>query len=84
MIAFNVNDMTCGHCVGAITKAIQAVDPRASVSVDLGTKRVQIGASRADEQAFRSAVRIAGYTPAESAPSKAASARSGCCCGSSH
>lgn len=31
MITFEVNDMTCGHCVGAITKAVGFVDPGAKV-----------------------------------------------------
>ena len=26
MIAFEVNDMTCGHCVSIITKAVKAAD----------------------------------------------------------
>lgn len=27
MLAFEVKDMTCGHCVDAITKAVEAADP---------------------------------------------------------
>lgn len=33
MIAFEVKDMTCGHCVGTITKAVKAVDRDARKSV---------------------------------------------------
>eukprot|EP01030_Chromulinospumella_sphaerica_P024841 gene24841-24944_t len=32
--------MTCGHCVRAVTQAVQALDPAASVKVDLGAKEV--------------------------------------------
>ena len=65
MIVFNVNDMTCGHCVGAVTKAVKTVEPDATVSVDLGTKRVRIDAADADAQALKAAIEDAGYTPVE-------------------
>jgi copper chaperone len=82
MIVFNVNDMTCGHCVGAVTKAVKAVEPTATVSVDLGTKRVQIDAPRADAQSLKSAIEDAGYTPVEATASAAPKAARGGCCGS--
>jgi copper chaperone len=42
---FNVEGMTCGHCVRSITRAIQALDPEAVVDVDLsgGTVAVEGG-----------------------------------------
>ena len=39
---FSVTNMTCGGCVRSITKAIQAADPKASVSADLETRRVAV------------------------------------------
>lgn len=42
MQVFNVQGMSCGHCVRAITQAVQAKDPAASVQVDLGAKEVGI------------------------------------------
>ena len=33
MIEFNVQDMTCGHCAGRITKAINGVDAGAKVEI---------------------------------------------------
>ncbi len=42
MIAFEVNDMTCGHCVRAITEAVHCADNGARVQVDLAAHRVQI------------------------------------------
>jgi len=38
----NVPDMTCGHCVGTITKAVKALDPAAEVKADLAGKTVTI------------------------------------------
>lgn len=63
MIVFNVSDMTCGHCVGGITKALQRVDPQASVTVDLSTHRVEIRDASISAQAFAQAIRDEGYTP---------------------
>ena len=42
MIAFEVNDMTCGHCVSTITKVLKATDKDAKVQIDLATHRVQV------------------------------------------
>ena len=33
MLAFEVNDMTCGHCVATITEAVKALDPDGRVRV---------------------------------------------------
>lgn len=62
MIEFQVNDMTCGHCVGAITQAIAAVDAAAKVEVDLPAHRVRISGSDRTQQ-MAEAIREAGYTP---------------------
>ena len=62
MIEFQVNDMTCGHCVSAITKAVAEVDAAAKVDIDLPTHRVRIqGSDQVD--AIRAAITEAGYTP---------------------
>jgi copper chaperone len=42
MQRFNVQGMTCGHCVRAITQAVLRSDPAADVQVDLATGVVQI------------------------------------------
>ena len=63
MPAFQVNDMTCGHCVRAITQAIQAVDPAAAVSVDLAQHRVTVVSAQADAGQLSAAIAQAGYTP---------------------
>ena len=42
MQTFNVQGMSCGHCVKAITEALQAKDPAASVRIDLAAKEVGV------------------------------------------
>lgn len=63
MITFQVNDMSCGHCVKIITTAVKAVDQNARVDVDLASKRVQVDTSTATEAAIGMAIAEAGYTP---------------------
>ena len=63
MIAFEVNDMTCGHCVSTITKAVRAIDQKATVSVDLTTHRVEIEPTETNTQELSDAIKEAGYTP---------------------
>lgn len=63
MIAFQVNDMTCGHCVSTITKALKATDQAAQVRIDLAQHRVEIEPAAADAQELEDAIREAGYTP---------------------
>ena len=61
MIAFEVADMSCGHCVNTITEALKAVDPKAEVSVDLGQHLVMVEPAEADAQSLRDAIAEAGY-----------------------
>ncbi len=63
MITLLVPDMTCGHCVQAITQAIHGVDAGAVVRADLASHRVHIDAASAGVPAIRDAVAAAGYTP---------------------
>jgi len=48
MIAFDVNDMTCGHCAGTITSAVQAADAAARVEIDLGRRQVRIDVEKSE------------------------------------
>lgn len=85
MIAFEVNDMTCGHCVSSITKAVQAVDPQARLEIDLAKHLVQIAPVQADASQLSDAMAQAGYTPVPVAAGKASpgpTAAVGGCCGS--
>lgn len=63
MIVFEVKDMSCGHCVSAITQAVHEADRGAQVRIDLGTHRVEIEPASADAQALGDAIREAGYSP---------------------
>jgi copper chaperone len=83
MIAFEVNDMTCGHCVSTITKALKATDQEAKVQIDLATHRVQVEPVSADAEELADAIQEAGYTPVPvAAEAVAAAAPKGkSCCG---
>jgi copper chaperone len=81
MIAFRIDDMTCGHCVATITKAVQQTAPGATVAADLQQHRVTIASDTGDAQAFADAITQAGYTPVPEAVEAAAPARSGGCGG---
>ena len=84
MVTFEVNDMTCGHCVSSITKAVRAIDQGAQVTADLATHRVLIEPTESNQTELSDAIREAGYTPvpvdAAAAPAERAAPRSGCCC----
>ncbi|MCA1325516.1 heavy-metal-associated domain-containing protein [Herbaspirillum sp. alder98] len=59
---FTVNDMTCNHCAGVITKAVKALDANARVDITVADKRVVID-SALPAQSFADAIEDAGYTP---------------------
>ena len=63
MIAFEVKDMSCGHCVSTITKAVQQTDRDATVRVDLAAHMVTIQPGAADAATLAAAIQEAGYTP---------------------
>lgn len=70
MISFEVKDMTCGHCVSTISKALKAVDSQVTFNIDQGRQRVTIESSSADSKTLQDAITDAGYTPVpERAPS---------------
>jgi len=57
---FQVQGMSCGHCVGAVTQAVHAVDPKAQVKVDLATGKVEVQ-SQQDRAAIARAIEEEGY-----------------------
>jgi copper chaperone len=61
--SFQVQGMSCQHCVRAVTQAVQEVDPSAQVRVDLAAGRVEV---QSDKDAAELARVIAdeGYTVA--------------------
>lgn len=62
MIELKVPDMTCGHCVSTITKAVKEVDASAKVEVSLPEHRVRVDSKASKEDLVRS-ITEAGYTP---------------------
>lgn len=50
MQVFNVQGMTCGHCVRAVTNAIKGEDPAADVQVDLAKGEVAVESQLPAEQ----------------------------------
>ena len=58
--SFNVQGMSCGHCVGAVTQAIKSLDPQAEVKVDLATGKVEVQ-SQQDRAALAAAIQDEGY-----------------------
>jgi copper chaperone len=59
--AFTVTGMSCQHCVRAVTQAVRALDPNATVRVDLDAQRVEIESSRPRTE-LAQAIRDEGYT----------------------
>lgn len=63
MIEFKVPDMSCGHCVGVITKAVKQLDPQARIEVDLPSHTVKVDSAE-DRQSLAQALAEAGYPTA--------------------
>jgi copper chaperone len=63
MFELKLPDMSCGHCVATITRAVQALDAQAEVQADLATHSVRIEAD-VDEADLRAALTEQGYPPA--------------------
>ncbi|MFZ5872312.1 MAG: heavy-metal-associated domain-containing protein [Actinomycetota bacterium] len=62
---YDVQGMTCGHCVKSVTEELTALEGVTAVDVDLqagGTSKVTVTSEAPlDEQAVRAAVDEAGY-----------------------
>ena len=61
-LKFEVQDMTCGHCVRTITEAVTSAIPDALVNADTSTHIVTIDTS-ASSDTIEAIIREAGYTP---------------------
>jgi copper chaperone len=60
MYELQVEEMSCGHCVNAVTKAVQAIDAQAQVEVDLAQRKVRVQ-SGAELTQVAAAILDAGY-----------------------
>lgn len=57
---FDIPAMSCGHCVKAITEALQQLDPSAKLSVDLPAKKVTLDTTQ-HRATVAAALTEAGY-----------------------
>ena len=60
MYHLQVENMSCGHCVGAVTAAVHELDPEAQVDVDLAAKSVQVETTL-ELARVSAAIEAAGY-----------------------
>lgn len=60
MLKLNVPDMSCNHCVAAISAAIESVNNDASMEFDLTQRQVKIESSAPAER-IKAAIEEAGY-----------------------
>jgi copper chaperone len=57
---FQVQGMSCGHCVGAVTEAVKSLDPQAEVKIDLASGKVEVE-SQQERGAIARAIEEEGY-----------------------
>lgn len=62
MLEFDVQAMSCSHCVAAVTEAVRSADPQADVQVDLESKKVRVESTVSREHIV-AALTEAGYSP---------------------
>ncbi len=60
MYELKVDGMTCGGCAASVKRAVQALDSKANVDVDLPSKTVKVDTA-AQLDAVKNAVEEAGY-----------------------
>ena len=63
MIELTLPTMTCGHCVKAVTAAVQQVDAAAKLQIDLPAHQVRIESSKPAAE-FERALAEEGYAKA--------------------
>jgi copper chaperone len=60
---FAIPNLSCGHCVRAVTEAVKAADPAAQVHADPATQQVTVN-STLPREAVVALLSEAGYAPA--------------------
>jgi copper chaperone len=63
MHQFHLPDMSCGHCVAAITEALRGVDAQAQISFDREARTASVQ-STLPRNTLAAALAEAGYPPA--------------------
>ncbi len=62
-LTVRVPDMSCGHCVQAVSDAVGQVAGVSDVKVGLDTKRVEVEGEGVELAPVTEAIREAGYEP---------------------
>ena len=60
-INLDVPDITCSHCVTAITAAVSKLPAVQTVDVDVKTKKVTVSGEMLDDEEIIAAINEAGY-----------------------
>jgi copper chaperone len=60
---FSIPNLSCGHCVRAVTEAVKAADPAAEIQADPASKRVAVQSTLPRETVV-ALLAEAGYAPA--------------------
>ena len=60
-VVYTVPDMSCQHCVNAVSEELTQVPGVERVDVDLSSKRVVVHGAELDDRWLRTAIENAGY-----------------------
>jgi copper chaperone len=60
-LAYSVPEMSCGHCVNAITTEVKLLTGITDVAIDLETKIVMVTGAALNDTAIREAISEAGF-----------------------
>jgi copper chaperone len=60
-VRYSVPEISCAHCVAAISGEVRKVPGVADVTVDVGAKLVTVHGQTLDDTALRAAIDEAGY-----------------------
>lgn len=76
-----ITGMTCGGCIGNVTKALKAINGVGDVTVSLaaGKATVQFDERLASPEQFKSAVQRAGYGVDAADAARSREGKRGCC-----
>lgn len=60
-LTYSVPEMSCGHCVNAITSEVKLLSGVNEVAIDLETKIVLVSGTELNDAAIREAISEAGF-----------------------
>lgn len=65
MDKIQVSGMSCQHCVGAVTEALESIEGLTEISVDLDAGEASFTHAGIDRELIRNAIRQIGFDPGE-------------------